>query len=129
MSNVEGDMDKPVTKRELHEALDLWSGALEARLEARFETKFATKLELIEWGQRLSAELQMWGHTLSAELKQHADTWGHRLSAELTQHSNRVLDETRKIVSVVDEKYSDLPGRVAALETGAAPPPKRQRRR
>ena len=128
MANSEDDMDKPITKRELHQALEVWGGALEARLEARL----ATKLELAEWGNRLSAELKQhadtWGHRLSSELTQHADTWGHRLSSELTQHSNRILDETRKIVGVVDEKYSDLPGRVAALEA-AAPSPKRQRRR
>jgi hypothetical protein len=108
-------MDKPVTRRELLEVLDLWGNAFEARV--------VTKLD---------ATL----HQLRIEL-----------SVEFAQHSDRVLEETKKIVAVVDEKYRGLPvkvdaceakldelashklpERVAALEANA-PPPKRQRRR
>jgi hypothetical protein len=49
--NDDDDMDKPVTKRELHEALEIWGGALEARLDAKIDSK------LDAMGARLSAEL------------------------------------------------------------------------
>lgn len=51
MPNDDDDMDKPVTKRELHEALEIWGGALEARLDAKIDSK------LDAMGARLSAEL------------------------------------------------------------------------
>ena len=78
MSNTEDDMDKPVTKRELHEALEVWGGALEARLDAKLEN--SRKL-------------------LSAELVQSEK----RLSAELAQHTNRILDTVKEIVAPVDQ--------------------------
>lgn len=118
MPNTEDDMSKPVTKRELHEALELWGGALEARLEARLEAKFDSKL------QAMGDRIETWGRSMSAEIQ----NWGRQLSAELQQHTNRILEETRKMVAGVDDKYRDLPGRVDALEAKVLAP-KRQRRR
>jgi hypothetical protein len=44
VANSEDEMDKPVTKRELHEALSTWGGALEAKLEAKLD-KLEARLE------------------------------------------------------------------------------------
>jgi hypothetical protein len=96
VSNTEDDMDKPVTKRELHRALEVWGGALEARLEAK--------------------------------IKANGDENRHQLSVELAQHTNRILEETQKMLGAYDEKYRDLPDRVDVLEK-AVLTPKRQRRR
>ena len=118
MANSNDDMDKPVTKRELYEALEVWGGALEARadaklgvLEARLETKLETKLDL---------KLDAFRDEVRVQLK--------HLSVELAQHANRIIDTMKEMVGVVDEKYNDLPGRVAVLEAKVLPP-RRQRRR
>jgi hypothetical protein len=113
MANSDDDMDKPVTKRELHEALEVWGGALEARIDARFDARIS----------RLETKTE----ALSVEIRQSKD----QLSAELAQHADRILEETRKMVGVFDQKYSDLPGRVDALEQSLPRelPPKRPRRR
>lgn len=103
MASSDDDMDKPVTKRELHEALEVWGGALEARIDARFDARISR---------------------LETKTEQSKD----QLSAELAQHADRILEETRKMVGVIDQKYSDLLGRVDALEQ-SMPPPKRPRRR
>ena len=128
--NSEDPMDKPVTKRELLEVLDLWGNAFELRLEARLEAQLEAQLEA-----KLEEKLNVkFGEVYRA------------LSAEFARHTDRIVDETRKMITLVDEKYNDvpsrltalevqakahedLPDRVAALEANATPPPKRQRRR
>src|SRR5262245_1140099 len=107
-------MDKPITRRDLLEVLDLWGNAFETRIDARIDAKLDAKL----------GELRI------------------ALSAEFAQHADRVLDEARKFTASLDDKYKDLrarvdaleahdealTARVAALET-TTPPPRRQRRR
>jgi hypothetical protein len=117
--NDDDDMDKPVTKRELHEALEIWGGALEARIDAKLEAKLDAKLGAFE--ARIDAKLD-------AKLDSKIEAMGARFSAELAQHTNRILDAVYEITGAVDEKYSDLPARVTRLEAKVFPP-KRQRRR
>lgn len=107
MPNSDDDMDKPVTKRELHEALEIWGGALDARLEAKLDARLGA------FEARVDAKI---------------DAVGARLSSELAQHTNRILEEVHQIIGAVDEKYRDLPPRVTRLEAKVFPP-KRQRRR
>lgn len=104
------EMDKPVTKREMHEALGIWGGALNARTDA------------------LEAKLDATAARLDSKIDSKIDAMGARLSAELAQHTNRILDAVYEITGAVDEKYSDLPPRVTRLEAKVFPP-KRQRRR
>ena len=40
----------------------------------------------------------------------------HRLSAELASHTKAIMEYVAGLIRVVDDKYADLPGRVAALE-------------
>jgi hypothetical protein len=40
-----------------------------------------------------------------------------RLLAELARHTNASQESMSKEISVVDEKYADLPGRVSRLES------------
>ena len=103
MANSDDDMDKPVTKRELYEALELWGGALEARIGVTIDN-------------------------CRSELRAEIQALGKWLSAEFAQHANRMLDTVKEITGAVDEKYNDLPGRVAVLEAKVLPP-RRQRRR
>ena len=106
MPNEEDDMDKPVTKRELYEVLEIWGGALEARIESRFDTKLDHLEARIE--TRFDTKL---------------DQWGNRLSAELAQHTNRILEETRSMIRVIDDKYEP---RVSKLEATVFAPKRRR---
>lgn len=132
MSNNEDPMDKPVTKRELLEVLDLWGSAFEARIDAKTDAKL-DKLEA-----KLEAKIDA---KIDAKLAEQTKV----LSAEFARHADRILDETKKIVGVLIEPLKDLPKRVEVLEAKAkqnedlpervaaleakAFPPKRQRRR
>lgn len=108
------DMDEPVTRRELHEALEIWGEVLADRIEARIDAR----LEAHRAETR--AELQ----AIRTDLR---DMEG-RLHDELARHSSANRDELTGRVNVVDEQYRDLPARVTRLEaTVFAPKRKRGR--
>jgi hypothetical protein len=105
--STEEETDGPVTKRELYQVLDVWGGAFEARLDAKLDALFRASTESVR-----------------AELER----MRARLSGELAQHTNRIVEETQKMLGGFEEKYKTLPDRIDALER-AWPPPMRQRRR
>lgn len=110
MLKTEDDMDHPVTRRELREELARYATRDELREElARALTDYPKRQDLEAWAGALNAKIDA-------------------LSGELAQHANRILESTREMVGVIDEKYNDLPRRVTALEAKVFPP-KRQRRR
>lgn len=92
------DMDAPVTRRELHEALETWAGAIISRLETTLE-RFALKQDLAAMEQRLMMELRR--HTKASEIE---------LAGRLV---------------AVDQQYTDLPARVTRLEAKVFAPRKR----
>jgi hypothetical protein len=100
------DMSSPVTRGELREEL----AQLEIRLEAKLESKLDQKLE-----SKLDQKLEMWGGALLARI---ADS-ERRLLAELARHCNSIQESLSKQLSVIDEKYADLPARVTRLEAKA----------
>lgn len=108
MSNFR-NMDEPVTRRELHEALDLWGGAIMSRMDAMFAAQTA----------HLTAHLDARMDARFAATEQ-------RLSAELARHVQASEERLRVFIAALDEKYSDLPPRVAALE-GKVVGPKRRK--
>lgn len=99
------DMDAPVTRRELHETLELWGGALEARLESRI---------VVSLERRIVALFEM---------------FEARFMSELRSHVQGALEDVRGRVSAIDDKYKDLPARVGRLEAKVFPPRKPRRRR
>jgi hypothetical protein len=137
VSKTEDDMDKPVTRRELREELadypkrqelETWGGALNAKIDAT-ASRLDAKIEAL--GSRLDAKIDALRHDMTARFdassREMAATFD-ALSLELARHANRILDSTREMVGVIDEKYNDLPRRVTTLEAKVFPP-KRQRRR
>jgi hypothetical protein len=53
----------------------------------------------------------------------------HYVSTEVARHTNAVLEHIRTMITVVDEKYKDLPARVTKLEQARnTSKPKRARR-
>lgn len=123
------DMSTPVTRGELREELDqrLAPLATKAELE-RFATKadlerFATKADLERYATKadLKAELerfatkddlQIWGGALLERMT----GLEQRLGLELARHVKAMQETLSKQVSVIDEKYADLPPRVSRLE-------------
>ena len=87
----EQDMVTPVTRGELREEL--------GKLERRFDLK-----------------LETWGGALADRITKLEKRFEHLLYTELARHTNAILEALRGRVSVIDEKYADLPGRVARLE-------------
>ena len=104
------DMSSPVTRGELREELAQLESRLEAKLESKLEAKLEAKLE-----SKLDQKLEMWGGALLARI---ADS-ERRLLAELARHCNSIQESLSKQLSVIDEKYADLPARVTRLEAKA----------
>jgi hypothetical protein len=103
------DMDQPVTKREFRSIV---------------KNELVTKSEMRE----------MFANFLDAIMERFAsseDSMKRWFSAQLARHTGAVDERHRTEVSVVDDKYKDLPERVTKLEAAVFPPPpvKRQRRR
>ena len=82
-----------VTKQDLAEAFDAFEAKLDAKLEAKLDAKLAAFEERLE----------------------------RRLSAQLASHIKAVQEWLATSIKIVDEKYADLPGRVAALEARSRP--------
>jgi cell division septum initiation protein DivIVA len=114
-------MSTPVTRGELREELAL--------LEQKIEQKFDQKLEL--WGGALLAritESDQRAKESEQRLLARATESEQRLLARATESEQRLLTEIARHIraaneamiaqlSVIDEKYADLPRRVRRLET------------
>jgi hypothetical protein len=129
MANRDDDMDRPITRRELREELEqypkrteleAWGGALDAKIDAVDAKVDALDAKVGALDRKFEAKFDLVIRTFNAKFDE--------VFVELARHANRILDSVRDIAGAVDEKYNDLPARVARLET-AVFPPKRQRRR
>lgn len=105
------DMSTPVTRGELREEIDRLESRLDARLEARL-AEMATRTELEMWGGALlkrieSGEQRMIDRIVAFE---------RQLQLDLAHHANALHEAMAKMVSAIDDKYSDLPRRVSRLE-------------
>jgi len=96
---IEIRLDRCATRTDL----EIWAGALEQRLEQRLDQRFTTAIAtaIAASEQRLFAALE---------------GVAQRLSSELASHTRAIEESMRSAVAAVDDKYPDLPRRVAALE-------------
>lgn len=97
------DDDKPVTHGEL-------KTILKSEL-AVFRTEFKQELK-----QELAVDIANAMNDTVETLQQSIDRLGDRLSAELARSSRAVAEEGRREIGALDDRYRDLPGRVALLE-------------
>ena len=107
------DMDAPVTRRELHETLDIWGGALIARIDAMVDAKFDKKFEE-KFEQKFSAKFN--------DLRALVLT----LERSLIDRMEALLDPHRGVperVKSLDE--AELPARVSKLEARVFAPKRR----
>jgi hypothetical protein len=96
------------TKQELEHAV--------SQLVTKQEFKQELKQEIAQLATK--KELEMWGGALLARLEP-LQGMEQRLLAELARHTKASQESTSKEISVIDEKYGDLPGRVSRLEADA----------
>ena len=73
--------------------------------------QLATKAEIAQLATK--AELELWGGALLERI----DRFEQRLLAELARHTRASAEGLSTQISVIDEKYADLPPRVSKLET------------
>ena len=110
------DMSTPVTRGELREEFAQFEQKLDRKLDQRF-AQFEQKLEHFA----TKRELELWGGTLLARM----ESFEHRLLAELAQHTKAISESLSAQISIIDEKYAELPARVKRLETEVFPPTQR----
>ena len=94
------DMDAPVTRREMHEALETWAGAIIARVTTEVITQTKALLNDVET----------------------------RLMSELRQVVRGSEDELATRLVAIDQQYTDMPARVTKLEAKVFAPAKRKAR-
>lgn len=102
MNGENNGMSIPVTRRELREELDL--------LQQKIDSEINGKMERQE--RRLEHRMDLWGGALMERISDSEK----RLLDEIARHTRAVLESMATQISVVDEKYKDLPRRTAQLE-------------
>ena len=111
----EAKMSTPVTRDELRDELTQLAQRVDRRFEQvdqRFEqisgelTKMATKVELALWGGALMDRIEQ------SE---------KRLMMELARHTQANHEASIRLLAAIDDKYTDLPGRVSRLEGAVFP--------
>ena len=134
------DMATPVTRGEMRaelvqfearfdQKLEMWGGALLERIKASeqglIERIKASEHRLIE---RIKASEQCLIERIKASeqrLIERIDDSERRLLTELARHTRASHEEMSTQVSVIDEKYADLPPRVRRLEAEVFAPRRR----
>jgi predicted transcriptional regulator len=134
MTNDVTDMLSPVTRGELREELAQFEHRIDDkiddkvdRLERKFddkvdrlERKFDDKIDRLE--RKFDNNLGLWGGALAAQISELAAQMREsetRMLNELARHSQAGFESMTTRISAVDEKYNDLPARVARLEVNA----------
>jgi exonuclease VII large subunit len=105
------NMSTPVTRGELKAELE--------QFEIRLDQKLDQKLQKLE--QKLDQKLGLWGGALRAQI----EASEQRLLTELARHVRAIQEALSTQVSVIDEKYADLPARVKHLEATVFRPKRR----
>ncbi|HEU4726578.1 MAG TPA: hypothetical protein VFT22_01765 [Kofleriaceae bacterium] len=114
---LEEAVAKLATKAELEEAVAKL--ATKAELEEAV-AKLATKVELEIWGGALLARIESSERRLSdrivVQMTEQTKRLEQRLHTELAQHANALYESLSALVTVIDDKYADVPARVTRLE-------------
>jgi len=124
------EMSAPVTHKEFRREIDRLDRRID-RFEARVEKNFSTFLDAIldRMDARFAAQEQRYDARFAA-IDQRFDVIDKRfddLRVDLARHANAIQENVAQQIRAIDDKYKDLPGRVAALE--AAQVPRRPRKR
>jgi hypothetical protein len=137
MTSDVADMSSPVTRGELRDEL----AQLESRIDDKFDRRERTFDDKFDRQERkLENNLGLWGEALAAQIRELAvqsrasavqikelgvqirelavqiKESEKRVLNDLARHTQAVFESMTKEISVVDEKYNDLPARVTRLE-------------
>ena len=130
------DMDAPVTRREMHEALETWAAVVIDNVIGKMTDKMTSMLAaseqrltsmIVSVEQRLTAVMGAMS-MLEVRLTSAMHDVEARLTSQLAGGTKASEEELTTRVRVVDEQYKDLPARVTTLEAKVFAPPKRKRR-
>lgn len=113
MSTSNDDM-QPITRKELREEL----AASDAKLDAKLST----------FAGAIFAAMRAMQNELKQQIVEAVTASERRLMTELGAHTRASTEDLASRVSIVDEKYQDLPARVARLEA-ITPAPRRRARK
>jgi hypothetical protein len=84
-----------------------------ASLDTKSDVWFGALLSRVQQGENRMDRIEQRIEQSERRLLAHIDTTlVERLSAEFARHARTIQEEMRSQVSVIDEKYNDLPGRV-----------------
>jgi hypothetical protein len=110
------DMDAPVTRREMHHALETWTAVIIDNLIQRMTAMIeASESRLIQAMERFATKFELQALEV-------------RLIAEVARHTSASTEELTSRLRVVDDQYRALPPRVDKLEAKVFAAPKRKRR-
>lgn len=84
-------------------------------------TRGELRAELATFEQKLDQKLEIWAGALRAHIAESE----RRLLAELARHYKAIQEALSKQISVIDDKYRDLPARVRKLEARVFTPRRR----
>jgi len=115
----EANMSTPATRDELRDELT----NLERRVDRRFE-QVDRRLEQMTAQLTTMAtkvELELWGGALMARIEQSEK----RLMMEIARHTQANHEVSMRLLAAIDDKYTDLPGRVSRLEGAVFPDDRR----
>jgi hypothetical protein len=90
---------------------------------AKAVAPLATKVELREAIAKAVAplatkvELEIWGGALMARMDAQLDGLRRDLRSDLARHANAIFESAQAMIRAIDDKYTDLPGRVTRLES------------
>jgi hypothetical protein len=116
MNENEMSLDDPATRRDVKEL----RGGLKSEIS---ELRSELKSEISELrGELAKRPTQTQIDASFRQVMVHIDT-------AFAQHVNAILEDVRKQIAGLDDRYHDLPERVTKLETAVfSPPPKRKRK-
>ena len=114
------DMAEPVTRGEFQEAIALL--ATKRELQEAI-APLATKVELREAIAKAVAplatkvELEIWGGALMARMDTQLEGLRRDLQSDFARHANAIFESAQAMIRALDDRYTDLPGRVTKLES------------
>jgi exonuclease VII large subunit len=131
------DMSTPVTRGELRaelaqfeirfdQKLEHWGGALLARIESGEQRMLKRMFEHMDSSeQRMLARIESGEQRMLKRMFEHMDSSEQRMLTDLSRHANAIQEAMSAQISVIDEKYTDLPARVSWLEAKGSEPRRR----
>ena len=112
---MNGDEDRPVTRRELKGELAVFPTRDEMKLE--IATAMSYVVEALG-AQMAAMRDELRGDMLAMRDEFRGDMLAMRedLSRDLARHVTASAEQTQRLIIGLDDKYRDLPGRVTVLE-------------